>query len=117
MGNPIADHMVRQKVGAAHRLRKIWTVEPSKSIEHIVPQSAEPEFKHHLGNLIMLPPSMNSSLQDDPPKDKAAAYLGCGLRETMAVGNLIKGTGTWSEKQVRKRAERIEQFVKTEWAD
>lgn len=101
----------------ASQWNKIWTVEPSKSIEHIVPQSDDPEFKHHLGNLIMLTPGMNSSLQDDPPKDKAEAYLGCGLRETMAVGKLIKESGTWSEKQVRKRAERIEKFVRTEWAD
>ncbi len=35
--------------------------------------------------------------------------------ETMAVGTLIKKTGTWSEEQVKNRAERIEQFVKTEW--
>ncbi|WP_050526768.1 DUF262 domain-containing protein [Pseudorhodobacter aquimaris] len=101
----------------ASQWNKIWTVEPSKSIEHIVPQSADPEFKHHLGNLIMLPPGMNSSLQDDPPKDKAEAYLGCGLRETMAVGKLVKKTGTWDETQVKKRVERIEQFVKTEWGD
>ena len=96
---------------------KIWTVEPSKSIEHIVPQSAEPKYKHHLGNLIMLPPGMNSSLQADPPKEKFNAYLSCGLRETMAVGKLIKKTGTWTEKQAKERAERIEQYVRTEWSD
>jgi len=95
---------------------KIWTVEPSKSIEHIVPQSTDPEFKHHLGNLIMLPPGINSSLQDNPPKDKANAYLSCGLRETMAVGKIIRKTGKWDAKQAKKRAERIAMFVKTEWA-
>lgn len=95
---------------------KIWTVEPSRSIEHIVPQSAEPEFKHHLGNLIMLLPGMNSSLQDDPPKEKAAAYLSCGLRDTMVVGKRIKKTRTWNASQVKKRVGRIENFVRTEWA-
>jgi hypothetical protein len=104
-----------EKINAS-QWNKIWTAEPSRSIEHIVPQSVDPEFKHHLGNLAMLPPGVNSSLQDKPPKDKANTYLNCGLRETMAVGKIIKKTGTWSEKQAKKRAGRIEEFVKTEWA-
>lgn len=101
---------------SASQWNKIWTFEPSKSIEHIVPQSKEPRFKHHLGNLVMLLPGMNSSLQDKPPKKKAKAYLGTGLRETMAVGKLIEKGGTWTEKQAKERAARIELFVKTEWA-
>lgn len=96
---------------------KIWAFEPSKSIEHILPQSAEPEFKHHLGNLILLTPGVNSSLQANPPEKKASAYLECGLRDTMAVGRLIKESGTWTSQQVQDRASRIEQFVKSEWAD
>lgn len=103
-----------EKINAS-QWNKIWTVEPSKSIEHIVPQSVEPEFKHHLGNLMMLLPGMNSSLRDDPPSEKADAYLSCGLRETMTVGKAIKKHGTWDYEQVKKRAERIEKFVKTEW--
>ena len=95
---------------------KIWMTDPSKSIEHIVPQSANPSFKHHLGNLVMLSPGMNSSLQDDPPKDKANAYRSSGLRETMEVGAIIQKSGKWTEKDVKKRAKRIEEFVKTEWA-
>lgn len=97
--------------------KKIWTAEPSRSIEHIVPQSAEPEFKHHLGNLIMLPPGVNSALQNNSPKDKAETYLSCGLRETMNVGKIIKENGTWNEQHVKERAQRIEQFVKAEWGD
>lgn len=95
---------------------KIWMADPSKSIEHIVPQSANPSFKHHLGNLVMLSPGINSSLQDDPPKDKANAYRRSGLLETMEVGTIIQKSGKWTEKDVRKRAKRIEEFVKTEWA-
>lgn len=95
---------------------KIWMTDPSKSIEHIVPQSANPSFKHHLGNLVMLSPGINSSLQDDPPKDKAKAYRSSGLRETMEVGAIIQKSGKWTEKDVRKRAKRIEEFVKAEWA-
>lgn len=105
-----------EKINAS-QWNKIWADEPSKSIEHIVPQSDEPKFKHHLGNLTILPPGMNSSLKDKPPAKKAADYLGCGLRETMAIGKLIKEKGDWSQEMVSERAERIEKFVRTQWAD
>lgn len=101
----------------ASQWNKIWTAEPSKSIEHIVPQSEETSFKHHLGNLTMLPPGTNSSLQAKPPSEKAHAYLTCGLRGTISVSRLIEQTGGWSEEQVRNRACEIEQFVLAEWAD
>lgn len=94
---------------------KIWTTDPSKSIEHIVPQSQEPAFKHHLGNLTMLPPGINSSLQADPPEDKADAYLECGIRGTMLVGRAIREGDGWSEADVKKRAANIEDFVRSEW--
>lgn len=96
---------------------KIWTADPSKSIEHIVPQSQDPSFKHHLGNLIVLPPGLNSSLQAKPPTEKAQSYLTCGLRGTISVGRVIEQTGGWSEDQVKERARQIEQFVREEWAD
>lgn len=96
---------------------KIWTLEPSTSVEHIVPQSADAEFKHHLGNLVMLTPGMNSSLQDDPPCQKSDAYVSCGLRDTMAVGAIIKERGDWDEVQVTDRAARIGKFVRIEWGD
>lgn len=101
----------------ASQWNKIWTADPSKSIEHIVPQSDEPSFKHHLGNLTMLPPGMNSSLQARPPAEKAQAYLACGLRGTISVSRLIEQTGGWSGDQVKERARQIEQFVRAEWAD
>lgn len=96
---------------------KIWTADPSKSIEHIVPQSDDPTFKDHLGNLVMLPPGVNSSLQDDPPASKAAAYIECGLKETAAVGRTIIQSGGWTEADAKARAARIEAFVRIEWAD
>ncbi|MCW2308913.1 DUF262 domain-containing protein [Rhodobium gokarnense] len=96
---------------------KIWTVEPSKSIEHIVPQSAAPDFEHHLGNLTMLAPGVNSSLQNKSPDKKADAYLSCGIRETMTVGKRIKETGEWTESEVKDRAKRIEQFALAEWGE
>jgi hypothetical protein len=113
------EHLARQAGEQINtsQWNKIWTADPSKSIEHIVPQSTEPSFKHHLGNLTMLPPGINSSLKAKAPAEKAQAYLACGLRGTMAVSRLIEQSGGWSEDQVVERARQIEQFVRTEWAD
>jgi hypothetical protein len=96
---------------------KIWTDEPARSIEHIQPQSTEVSYMHHLGNLTMLPPRVNSSLQDKPPADKAATYRTSGLLATMAVGETINGGTTWDEAAVRSRASQIEDFVRREWGD
>lgn len=68
---------------------KIWSTDPAKSIEHIKPQSSGVSYVHHIGNLTMLPPGINSSLQDKPPKQKAESYIECGIRSTRDVGKLI----------------------------
>lgn len=94
---------------------KIWAMDPSKSIEHIVPQSMPSELTHHLGNLTMLLPGVNSSLKDALPHEKAARYQDCGLKETIAVGRIIEKLGDWPDNEVVKRAERIEAFVRSEW--
>ena len=82
-----------------------------------MPQSAEPSYKNHLGNLTMLPPGVNSSLKDKPPKKKAGRYMECGLKETVAVGRHISEHRTWTKSDVKDRAARIEAFVRREWAD
>jgi hypothetical protein len=94
---------------------KIWAADPSKSIEHIKPQSSGVGYLHHLGNLTMLPPSVNSSLQDKPPKQKAATYKDCGIRGTAEVADIIRASN-WDEKAVLARAKKIEKFVRNEWA-
>lgn len=96
---------------------RIWSTDPSKSIEHITPQSSKRSFIHHLGNLTMLPPGLNSSLQDQPPKTKIKAYRECGLRGTVAVADSIKKSGNWTKELVDARAKKIEKFVRKEWAD
>lgn len=112
------EYLARQageKINAS-QWNKIWEVDPSRSIEHIKPQSSNASYIHHLGNLSMLPPGVNSSLKDKPPKEKAATYKQCGLRGTVAVGDMIQA-GAWSEKVVLQRASDIEKFIREEWAD
>lgn len=113
------EHLAR-KSGAqinASQWAKIWAVDPAKSVEHIMPQSSGKSYVHHLGNLTMLPPKVNFSLKDKPPKKKAGRYMECGLLATMAVGRDIAGGLAWGRATVRDRAAAIEKFVRAEWAD
>lgn len=94
---------------------KIWSLDASKSIEHIVPQSSDKRYIHHLGNLTMLPPGVNSSLKDKPPAKKSDRYIECGIKETVAVGRLVQERRGWTEQDVHQRAQRLLEFVRTEW--
>lgn len=96
---------------------KIWSEEASKSIEHIQPQSSAEPYIHHLGNLCLLPPGVNSSLKAKPPQEKASTYTSCGLRATSEVGNFLSDGNLWNETAVRERAQKIEDFIRKEWAD
>lgn len=102
---------------------KIWADEPSKSIEHIRPRSKGSEdpsttgiFVHRLGNLMMLPPGVNSKLQDKEPKDKASSYNSCGLLLAIEVGDAIS-KGKWDRKAVDAREDRLIQWASEEWKD
>ncbi|NWA03471.1 DUF262 domain-containing protein [Pseudomonas gingeri] len=96
---------------------KIWTQDPSNSIEHILPQSSGSSHTHHLGNLCMLPPNVNSSLKDIPPQEKAATYLSCGLKGTALVGSQLTNQPKWDKKAIEKRSKEILAFIQQEWGD
>jgi hypothetical protein len=102
---------------------KIWAEEPSRSIEHIQPRSkgsVSPSTKgiyvHRLGNLTMLPPKVNSSLQDKTPKEKAETYANCGLLITNDVSKFLKKV-KWDRSAVEKRERRMLKWASTEWQD
>lgn len=111
------EHLARKSGGGVNESQwaKIWAVDPARSIEHVMPQSSGKGYVHNLGNLVMLPPNVNSSLKDKPPEKKAARYLECGLQSTMAVGREIEGGTRWSKQAVIDRAAEIEAFVRDEW--
>lgn len=96
---------------------KVWATEPSKSIEHILPQSSGKGYIHHLGNLTMLPPGVNSSLKDKPPHQKAKRYTECGLEITMMVGRELQEGQKWNKAKVVERGHEIGEFIRREWAD
>lgn len=102
---------------------RIWADEPSKSVEHIYPQSRGSEdpaskgiFVHRLGNLMMLPPRVNSKLQDKLPNEKAGTYNSCGLLAAIEVGKSIK-SGKWDRGAVLKREKQLIKWASSEWED
>jgi Protein of unknown function (DUF1524) len=95
---------------------KIWQMDVSKSIEHILPQSSKAKYVHHIGNLTMLPPGMNSSLGQKSPKMKSSSYLECGLKGTIEVAKLLNSqNGKWGRRQIMLRAKNLEKFVQKQW--
>ena len=95
---------------------RIWEASASQSIEHIAPQSREDNYTHWLGNLMLLPPNLNSKLGDREPKDKVQEYNGTGLLSAGDVARCIESTG-WQERDVRDRENRLLEWASREWAD
>ena len=96
---------------------KIWMVSPSESIEHIWAKSVAPDkLKHRLGNLVLLPPKLNSKLQSNSPKDKAAAYRKTGLLIAGEVADIIEDAG-WKRRTIEDREEALLKWAATEWGD
>lgn len=96
---------------------KIWMVSPSESIEHVWSQSKAPDkHRHRLGNLVLLPPKLNSKLQNINPSDKVAAYRKTGLLIAGAVADAIEA-GKWNGAAVEARENEILQWAAREWAD
>ncbi|MEX0684305.1 MAG: DUF262 domain-containing HNH endonuclease family protein [Dehalococcoidia bacterium] len=96
---------------------KIWMASASRSIEHIWPQSKAPEkHKHRIGNLVLLPPGLNSKLQDKPAKEKAKEYRKTGLLIAGEVADAIEANG-WNAKTIAQREEALLEWAKSEWAD
>ena len=96
---------------------RIWNASAADSIEHIFPQrAASEENKHRLGNLVLLPPKLNSQLQDRPPEEKVESYRKTGLFIAGEVADLIDRQG-WNEKAIIKREQTILDWARIEWDD
>jgi hypothetical protein len=93
---------------------RIWMSSPSSSIEHILPQSSGVEYVHRLGNLMMLPPGLNSKLGSKAPHQKAEDYNKTGLLVAQdVVGNL----SDWSLRSIEDRENALLRWALEEWAD
>jgi hypothetical protein len=96
---------------------KIWMVSASDSIEHIWARSKAPEkHRHRLGNLVLLPPKLNSKLKDRNPNEKVESYRQTGLLIAGAVAQTIDADG-WKPNVIAAREEELLSWAASEWAD
>ena len=96
---------------------RIWQESASKSIEHIYSQSrSDADWIHWIGNLMMLPPRLNSSLGNMLPMEKTEEYRHTGLLSVLEVADKIS-KGGWGKKEIREREERLLEWASREWSD
>jgi hypothetical protein len=107
--------------------RKIWeSASKDKSVEHIFPQkdpegnwkgkgrqNVNPEsFVHRLGNLLVLPPGINTKAGTKSFADKVEVYKSAkGLHHVRKVMRLRD----WSLSALEKRERELMKFAKEEW--
>ena len=104
--------------------QRIWEDSPSRSIEHIFPQSKgsqaplrdsqEGIYVHRLGNLLLLPPGLNSKLGNKDPEDKAPCYRQTGLFSAADVARTINEYG-WGADQIKEREQRMIAWIREKW--
>ena len=94
---------------------RIWEDSASHSIEHIQAQQTGAKFIHRLGNLMLLPPGMNSMLSDRKPINKVGDYRSTGLFTASEVAGTIEAKG-WKLAQVDEREKKILEWVRITWA-
>ena len=93
---------------------RIWMETASRSIEHVWAQSkASEDVRHRLGNLMMLPPRLNSKLKDKEFAKKRKAYKETGLLDAQRVA----AKRSWSKAAIREREKSILDWASREWAD
>ena len=95
----------------------IWKASAMSSIEHIHPQSKGHQIEisvHRIGNLLLLPPRINSQLRDKDPVDKAEAYRNTRLLGAEAVAETIEKHG-WNHKEIADRSYEISEWVYEEY--
>ena len=103
--------------------RHIWTNTAARSIEHIRPQSwwsshgreGDEGRMHGLGNLLLLPPGLNSRLQDRPEREKADDYTKTGLLIAQEVADIVEESG-WNLTEIKNRETHLLRWAAQEWA-
>lgn len=96
---------------------RIWEASSSDSIEHILPQSSDKEHVHWFGNLLLLPPGLNSKLGNRSPRRKHSEYTKTGLLIAQDVAARIKASGRWNKNSIKKREDELLKWAAKRWAD
>ena len=91
----------------------IWKGSAVNSIEHIHPQSKAGQIEisvHRIGNLLLLPPEINSGLSDKYPIEKAQAYRNTRLISAEVVAETIETRG-WDDEAIVGQSYEIAEWV------
>lgn len=109
---------------------EIWSDTPSKTIEHIYPETFNATLQrnwpnknidsqekleaivHNIGNLTLLPPGLNSSLGQKAFAEKKIEYA----RHSLRITDDVVSKTTWTEKDILNREDSILKFIEKEWA-
>lgn len=95
---------------------RIWEASAADLIQHIWAQSKAPASQvHRLGNLVLLPPKVNSKLQAIDPQKKSDAYTKTGLLIAQQVASKLKTP--WGKKSIDARENLLLQWATVEWGD
>ena len=93
---------------------RIWLSSAADSIEHVLAKKEDKVWVHWLGNLIMLPPGLNSKLGAKPPKEKACAYTKTGL---LVAQEVVDSLPKWRRRAIEERETALLQWALEEWGD
>lgn len=102
---------------------EIWNNSLNKSIEHIFPQSESPYWKgvihknhdyyrHTLGNLLVLPQSINSSMGAREYKYKKEIYKNS---DVIAAKTLAHTYSSWDSNSIRHRTKELIEWAQDYW--
>jgi Protein of unknown function (DUF1524) len=108
---------------------RIWTASPAQSIEHVYPQNPTPggpwkgalgrgrgqkeAHVNRLGNLVLLPPGMNSKVGNREFSLKKSAYRETGL---LLLGEVFR-KNRWNKQAIEERERTLLSFATDAWAD
>ena len=103
---------------------QIWSDTPSTTIEHIYPQKPSPNWDsilanqqkrqvNRIGNLILLPPGLNSQSSQRPFNEKKVIYR----QNQLQMHNTVLRCRAWGRQQIEDRETKLLEWAATEWGD
>lgn len=104
---------------------KIWSESPAKTIEHIHPQTYKDTWKgkigtnqeeiettvHTIGNLVLLPPGINSIAGQKPFSEKKEIYK----KYHLFMLEKIRENEDWGKIEIENRELELIDFIKIKW--
>ncbi|MES2438553.1 MAG: DUF262 domain-containing HNH endonuclease family protein [Verrucomicrobiota bacterium] len=109
-----------EMVSPANYLNLIQNRRMDSTIEHIAPRNGDytEEFRNrwinNLGNLLLMPRGMNSSLSDNLPVEKAKE-LDTSYKSHREVRDIITASGGWTEHDIKTRKDNLIIFIQRRW--